>query len=277
MTQPSISNLYTYPIKSTAGIELTSSAVSEHGLIFDRHFVITDTEGKFITGRTKSKLVKVSSWIEQDVITITAANMPALHLRLNEFTPAYDTVQVWQDEIAGQQTSEQANLWFSQYLGQPCRLYFLGAQSNRPLKDYPNKLSYADGYPVLLISQGSLDDLNQRLSQRPSQAVTMAQFRPNIVVDNCPAYSEDQWHQIKIGEVLFDLAKPCSRCIFTTVDASTAARDPQREPLNTLASYRKAADKQIYFGQNLVPLNAGEIKRGDKVEIISTQTPLAFV
>ncbi|MDN3653693.1 MOSC domain-containing protein [Thalassotalea ponticola] len=272
MTIKTITNLYAYPIKSTSAIELQQAKVSDTGIDFDRYFVVTDRNGKFITGRTKAKLVLVQSHIRGKQLTISAPNTEALTLDINQFPQQYRPVSVWNDTISAQLTHEKANQWFSRLLNCECYLYFLGAESIRPLANFNNNLSYADGYPLLIISKASLRDLNQRL-QHP---VSMAHFRPNIVVDGCEPYEEDSWHTIRIGDMSLQIVKPCSRCIFTTVDPLTGVRRSNREPLTTLADYRQAHDGQVYFGQNALALQRGTLRVGDSLEVVRKQTAIQF-
>ena len=280
MSALNVKSLHIYPIKSTAGIEVSSATVEELGLSFDRRFVLSDTSGQFITGRTEPTLALVKTTLITDGITLSAPNMPNITLYYQEFTNDYQKVSVWGDDIAGQLCSIKANTWFSEYLQRPCALLFFGENSHREKK--PNtkearKIAFADGYPLLLISQASLDNLNSRLVDNNQQPVTMAQFRPNIVVDHCPAFAEDEWQHIRIGEVEFIVSKPCERCIFTTVDPEQGVKHPEQQPLQTLKSFRKSFQGEVLFGQNLIPLNQGIIKQGDKLTIVSKQTTkLAF-
>lgn len=272
MSFATVSELTTYPIKSTQGISLSHAEVDETGLELDRHFVITDLMGKFITGRTKAKLVLVTSAKTDTGLILNAPSMPSFNIDYALLSKNYNSVTVWNDTINGQYGYKMLDDWFSAYLASPCRVYYLGEKSQRLVKNHDNKLSFADGFPFLLLSTASLASLNGRL---PSP-VTMAQFRANIVVDGCLPFAEDEWHKIQIGEVKFELVKPCSRCIFTTVNNQTGERDLSREPINTLKSFRQAKDREVYFGQNMIALNKGVINVGDKVEVISTQTPLTF-
>lgn len=126
--------------------------------------------------------------------------------------------------------------------------------------------------PLLLIFQASLDDLDRRLVA----AVQMAQFRPNLVLKGGEPFAEDGWQRIRIGEVVFEVTKPCSRCVLTTIDPHSAKADADNQPLATLARYRQAYDGQVYFCQNLVTLNRGKISLYDKVEVLQTRPALVY-
>ena len=260
------------------GISLPHANINELGLAFDRRFVISDSSGQFITARTEPTLCLVATTLTEQGITLSAANMPAITLRYKDFSNQYQNVTVWGDEIAAQHCSTAASAWFSDYLQRPCRLLYFGEASSRVRNvntDKARKLAFADGYPLLLISQASLDDLNQRLLANNQQTVSMAQFRPNIVVDNCLPFAEDGWQYIRIGDMEFKVSKPCERCIFTTVNPENGIIDAQQQPLSTLKTYRQTSNGEVLFGQNLIPLTTGHIKQGDKLAVISQQkTPL---
>jgi uncharacterized protein YcbX/ferredoxin len=279
MPTVSVSNLHIYPIKSTRGISLPSAFIDELGLAFDRRFVVSDNSGQFITARTEPTLCLVETDITEHGIKLSAPNMPTLSLTYKTFSSKYQTVTVWDDDIAGQLCSAEANKWFSDYLQRPCRLLFFGEDSNREKKtntDDARKVAFADGYPLLLISQASLDDLNERLVDNNQQTVTMAQFRPNIVVDNCLPFAEDGWQYIRIGEIEFKVSKPCERCIFTTVNPNNGIVDAQQQPLRTLKTYRQLNTGEVLFGQNLIPLTSGRINKGDKLTISKSRNPPIF-
>jgi len=279
MSVTKVSSLHIYPVKSTAGISLPHSKVEELGLTFDRRFIVSDLSGQFITARTEPTLCLVKTNLIDHRLEISAPNMPTLTLSYEEFTKQYQKVTVWGDEVSGQLCSNSANAWFSEYLQRPCKLLFFGQDSHRerkPNTDNARKVAFADGYPLLLISQSSLDDLNSRLGDNQQQAVSMTQFRPNIVVDNCLPFAEDTWLRIRIGEVEFKVSKPCERCIFTTVNPQSGDKHLQQEPLRTLKSFRRNHNGEVLFGQNLIPLNSGKISQGDKLTIITKQKPPLF-
>ncbi len=265
-----------YPIKSTAAIDLSNSWVDELGLSFDRRFVLTNMNGQFITARTAPKLCLIQANITPYGFMLTAPDMPALAINYQDFSTDYQQVNIWGEQVNGQASHQDHHLWFSRYLDSPCKLLYFSKQSQRinPLtKKNGAPTAFADGYPLLLISQASLDDLNQRCQD----SITMQQFRPNIVVDNCLPYEEDTWSHIRIGEVEFEIKKPCSRCIFTTINPSTASKHSQQEPLTTLKNYRQVGSGDILFGQNVTPLNLGQIKLNDTVTILSKQSGPDFI
>jgi len=279
MSATKVSSLHVYPIKSTAGISLPFAKVDELGLAFDRRFVLSDLSGQFITARTEPKLCLVHSKLIENGLSLSAANMSELRLCYEKFSNEYENVTVWGDEIDGQLCSTEANAWFSDYLQRPCQLLFFGTKSHRERKKNTNKarkVAFADGYPLLLISQASLDDLNARLKKNQQQTVSMAQFRPNIVVEDCLPFAEDSWQHVRIGDVEFKVSKPCERCIFTTVNPITGEKHAELQPLTTLKSYRQTPDGEVLFGQNLIPLNSGELKLGDELVVLSKKDKPSF-
>lgn len=276
MTNPALQNITIYPIKSSTGINLSTSWVEELGLAFDRRFVVTSLNGEAITARTHPHLCLVQTNLTTHGLILTAPDMPALTIDYHKMSTQYKDVKVWNDTIKGQLCDDQINRWFSLYLKTPCTLLFFGEGSTRFVKNRNTQVGFADGYPLLLISQASLDHLNSRLPSSVSK-ISMAQFRPNIVVNHCDAFAEDTWQHIRIGEVEFEISKPCTRCIFTTIDPVTAEKHARMEPLNTLKKFRQLDNGELLFGQNLVALNQGQIKQGDPVEIIAKQSAPNFI
>ncbi len=277
MGSPSLQSLHVYPIKSAAGIALSKSWVDDFGLSFDRRFVITDANGQFITARTEPTLCLINVNLSEHGLVLTAPDMPTLHISYQKLSPTYKTVTVWADDIQAQYGHEDYDLWFSQYLHKPCQLLYFGERSQRLVSNSQKQVAFADGYPLLLISQASLDDLNSRMSLPTHQKISMSQFRPNIVVDDCNAFAEDSWKHIRIGEVEFEVAKPCSRCVFTTINPNNAELNQQQEPLRTLKNYRQVASGDVMFGQNLIALNQGSIKQGDEIIILKKQSSPTFI
>lgn len=260
-----LTDIYIYPIKSVKAIKLSASQVEEKGLSFDRRYLLVDPQGKFITGRTHPQLTQIAIQFSQMQLQVSAPNMPALTIDPKVFSTTMQNVQVWSDNIQAQHCHNNYDQWFSDYLQTPCQLLFFSEQTQRLIKNRESQVSFADGYPLLLINQASVDFLNSRLAD----PVTPLHFRPNIVVNGDFPFVEDSWSRIKIGEVEFEVSKPCSRCQFTNVDPQTGLADSQ-EPLTTLAQFR-FHQGNIDFGQNLIPLNSGIIREGDELQVLSTQ------
>lgn len=265
MSDINLSAINVYPIKSTAGIALDRSYVETSGLSFDRRFILSDPAGDFISARKYPQMLHFRTALLPDGLYVIAPDGDSIAIHIPEFFQNYRQVNVWGTEINAQLCGMQFDEWFSNKLDVECQLLYFGEQSERGTPRYPEKpVSFADGYPLLLISEASLDDL----SQRADKQFDMRQFRPNIVVNGCSPFAEDGWRTIKIGEVIFDVVKPCTRCVMTTYHPDTLERMPKSEPLKTLASYRRNDKGEVEFGQNIIPRNEGIIQLGDQIELI---------
>jgi uncharacterized protein len=262
---PTLTAIHIYPVKSCRGITLTSAQLEVWGLRFDRNWMVVTPEGKFLTQREVPRLALVEAIPQPAGLQLNALGQPSLLVPSSPPDSAVE-VEVWGDWCWATDQGDAAAAWFSQVLDRPCRLVQMGQGYDRPVNPLglPDaQVSFADAYPLLLISEASLADLNQRLPE----AIPMNRFRPNLVVSGCDAYAEDSWRRIRINQIIFDVVKPCERCVITTTDQTTALRQG-REPLATLATYRKVKGGVI-FGQNLVHRGRGEIQVGSPVEVLS--------
>ncbi|KJG38310.1 flavodoxin [Photobacterium angustum] len=264
---PQLSQLNVFPVKSIAGISQSKVWVEKQGISFDRRFMVATLSGDMITARKSPKMVKVKAALIADGIVLSYEDKACLVLKYAQFDMAEASSTVWGDTFIAYTTTEQANAWFSDVLGQPVQLLFTGEQSNRLRPKISQNVSFADGYPLLVISEASLQALNERSSEHH----TMDQFRTNLVVSNTEAFAEDGWKRIRIGEVEFEAVKPCARCILTTVDPKSATFSESKEPLVTMAKFRADETGNVYFGQNLVARNEGIISVGDTIEILETK------
>lgn len=261
---PLLSQINIYPVKSVGGISLSSSWVEKQGLCFDRRFMVALSDGAMVTARKYPNMVKVSSSLLPTGIIFTYPGMAPLKLEYTSFKLQQTPATVWKDNFAAYTTTDEADDWFSQVLDQRVELLFTGEQSNRVREKLGHNVSFADGYPLLIISQGSLDELNRRSSETHS----MEQFRTNLVVGSDEPFIEDSWKRIKIGEVEFEAVKPCERCILTTVDVEKGKFRESKEPLNTFSRFRANERGGVFFGQNLVAKNEGMIRTGDEIEVL---------
>lgn len=265
-----IESLHVYPIKSIAGVARQICEVNARGLAHDRRYLLIDTNGQFITGRTQPDLVLVSAREHGDGWQIDAPQMPPLNLTAPNANTQQVPLRIWRDDVSGTPVSRQADLWFSDYLGTDCRLVYQHTADVRIVHPATgtrdtDEVSFADGYPVLLIGSASLTDLNRKLTT----PVAMSRFRTNIVASTSDAFEEDSWRRIRIGKVEFDVVKRCARCVFTTVDPLSGQRDAAGEPLATLRSYRlDKAERGVMFGVNLVPRDSGAIETGAPIEVL---------
>ncbi|MDA9556508.1 YcbX family protein [Vibrio sp.] len=257
-----------FPIKSTAGIELSRALVELQGLNFDRRFMVSDSRGDMVTARKYPEMVNVEATPTESGLYITAPNKEALHLTIKEFDLEIACATVWSDQFPAYTTTKEADAWFSEYLGMDVELLYTGQESRRIRQKLGHNVSFADGYPLLVISEGSLKALNQRSSEQHS----MSQFRTNLVVSGAP-FIEDTWKRFRIGEVEFEVVKPCERCIMTTIDTPKAAFRPSKEPLTALSTFRANNHGSVFFGQNVVAKNRGVIHQHDEVEVLEYKEP----
>lgn len=263
-----VQDIYVYPVKSIGGIRHEKASALQRGFMFDRRWMLVDEDDKFISQRVEHKLALLQTELQLNTLSIFHKHNrdQRISFTINEPLKNDVKVSVWDDIVVGAHLSNDIDLWFSDYLEKTCKLVFMPENGIRPIDEkYAQNnehVSFADAFPYLLISQASLDDLNSRL-QNP---VPMDRFRPNLVVADSEAFEEDSWDKIRIGEVYFKVAKPCVRCILTTVDQQTGSRGT--EPLFTLSKYR-TLDNKVLFGQNLIALNEGNVSVNDAVEIIS--------
>lgn len=266
----SLTEIYIYPIKSTKGIGLPQAIVEEKGLKDDRRYMVVDLEGKFITGRTHPQLTQVNIEFSKKGLYLSAPKQPSLYVQPEQFSQQTLDVEIWDDALQAQHCNEECDQWFTNFLKEPCKLVYFSENTSRCVKNKQTQVSFADGYPLLLINQSSVDHLNTLLDK----PVTALNFRPNILIKGDLPFIEDSWARIKIGEVEFEVSKPCSRCNFTNVDPKTGIADIE-QPFKTLAQFR-FHDGDVDFGQNLIPLNEGIIRSGDKVQVLQSQQPRAY-
>jgi uncharacterized protein YcbX/ferredoxin-NADP reductase len=259
-----LSQINVYPAKSVAGVSLSCSWVEKQGLSFDRRFMIALEDGGMVTARKYPQMVLVTSTLHPNGIIFNFKDKAPLKVFYADLANKETRAQVWNDEFSAYTTTQEANQWFSEILGQHVELLYTGEQSNRVREKLGHNVSFADGYPLLIISSGSLDELNRRSSEQHS----MDQFRTNLVVQSKEPFVEDSWKRIKIGEVEFEAVKPCERCVLTTVNVESGNFRTSREPLNTLSTFRANERGGVFFGQNLVARNEGLIRVGDTIEVL---------
>lgn len=248
-----------YPVKSMGGISAGSGIIRPEGLPHDREWLLTGPDGSFITARKFPQLLLWRAEPFSDGLKLTAPDGDCLSVSLADFGQSAD-VTVWKDTFSARCGNREADGWLGGKLGTVCRLNYLGGRSGRVLAYTQKPLSFADGAPYLLASSASLAALNASL-ERP---VEMRRFRANLVIDGGSAYEEEGWKRIRIGRVEFELFKSCTRCVMTTVDLLSGKKDPQQQPLKTLAETRGAV-----FGMNMVPLGEGRLAVGDEVVVLA--------
>lgn len=269
---PRLTGINRYPIKSCRGHAVPFAVVWPWGLDGDRRWMLVNEAGRAVTAREYPQLVLVNPRLTADGLLVEAPGADPLWVR----TPAEGAhLRVWLrgSEVLATAAAEQAHAWFSAVVGTPVRLVYLDDPTRRrPDPRYSSDLdrvSFADGFPLLLASEDSLAALNALIANGPNTAegpVPMARFRPNLVVAGAPAWAEDRWRMLQIGVASFRVAKGCSRCVLTTIDPETATRG--KEPLSTLARHRRW-DGRAWFAVNLIPCGSGAtIRLGDEVKIV---------
>lgn len=261
-----LSEIYVYPIKSLPGIRLDAAMVTEKGLQHDRRWMLVDNERNFITIRKERLLTQF--YIEQaslgyDVQTDFHKSSIQIPFELDEGEEL--KVNIWGDEVVALEGKQGWNDWFSEALRKSVTLVYMPEKTQRPIKEkwQVNKesVSFADGYPYLVVGQTSLDRLNQKLDS----PIDIHRFRPNLVIKNGEAYEEFYWKDFRVGDIHFKGLKPCERCVVTTIDVKTG--EAGLEPLKTLAAQK--IDNKVVFGQHSLALSEGQIKVGDEIVIIN--------
>jgi uncharacterized protein YcbX len=259
--EPRVSALYVYPVKACRGIRVDSARVVARGFEHDRRYMIVDPGGRFVTQRELPELALVTTSIEAGGIVLRHAGHPECALPFEHDSAEVLEVSVWSHSGPALR-HEPGSAWLSAVLGRPVDLVFMPESHRRavnPERSRPGDVvSFADGYPFLVISEASLADLNSRLET----PLVMERFRPNIVVSGVEPFAEDAWQHVRFGSVRFRGVKRCDRCSVTTVDPDTGVRD--KEPLRTLATYRRE-DGKVWFGMNLIHDGGGTLAVGDRV------------
>jgi len=255
-----LTGLTVYPIKSAAGIAAETWPVDEFGLRHDRRWMLVDESGDALTQRDCPRLALVRPVIEGDRLFVTAPGSPPLDLPLAPPGAVTTMVTVWDDRCVAWWMGERAARWFSEAVGTTCSLVYMPDSTIRPADPAyapPGvRVSFADGFPFLMISEASLDDLNRRLAT----PLPMNRFRPNLVIGGGDAFVEDGLRAFRIGALELEVVKPCARCVLTTTDQDTATRGP--EPLRTLAAFRRSGGK-VLFGQNVLHRSTGRLSVGE--------------
>jgi uncharacterized protein YcbX len=267
-----VSAINVYPVKGMAGGQADEALVEPWGLLDDRRWMIVDASGRFLTQRTLPRMATIRATITPGGVSLSLPRAGRIDVPTPGAGAAYLPVLVWRDTLAASLAGDAAHAWVSVAIGQPCRLVHMHDTSARPINPAHGRpgetTSLADAYPVLLTSLASLADLNARLAH----PIPIDRFRGNIVVDGAPPWAEDTWRRIRIGGATFRVAKPCDRCIVTTIDQATGERPDRAEPLRTLGTFRHDA-RGLMFGQNLIPETLGRIAVGDAVEVLASGPP----
>ncbi len=277
-----LSEINIYPIKSLKGIGLTEAKVERRGLQYDRRWMLVDDKDIFFTQREFPKMATITVELAENGLKVSADGFEDLFVPYQPSTDEKIKVRVWQSICDASLSENKINGWFSEALKTNCRLVYMPDESERkvnPLFNHNDDIvSFADGYPFLIIGENSLSDLNSRLESE----IPMNRFRPNFVVQGSDSFAEDNWKKLSIGNTIFRTTKSCERCVITTVDQNKGFFTG-KEPLKTLANYRLAKDifpnnfesfslnkNAVIFGQNLIAENFEEsVKIGDEITVLA--------
>eukprot|EP00514_Thraustochytrium_sp_LLF1b_P011741 CAMPEP_0184561192 /NCGR_PEP_ID=MMETSP0199_2-20130426/47314_1 /TAXON_ID=1112570 /ORGANISM="Thraustochytrium sp., Strain LLF1b" /LENGTH=356 /DNA_ID=CAMNT_0026958503 /DNA_START=23 /DNA_END=1093 /DNA_ORIENTATION=- len=273
--QRKISQLFVYPVKSMRGVSLKSATLEKEGLKYDRRWVVVDHRGTFLSQRTHGQLAMLSARVVQDpngkdileIQSEVTKESILVPIDVSEAARRKEKIRIWDDEVHGAYDQGDAiAVWLEKKLVKPdIRLVYMGADCERPISEKyrltdQDRTAFNDGFPMLVLSQASLNDLNRRIfvsakekGETPKH-YSVARFRPNIVLSGCEPFEEDTFTSVTIGGkgVTLRVVKPCPRCKMTTIDPKTGKGGLlTMEPYVTLASYR-SRDENVYFGQNTI-------------------------
>lgn len=259
-----LTEIWIYPIKSMGGIRVPSAKVAEKGLMYDRRWMLIDSENNFITQREHHSMAFFKINISAEGFEINFKSDFSFLPFQPPLEPTHIQAKIWDDEVIVQEVNITLSNWFSKKIGIDCKLVQFPEANSRLIdaryRIKNENVSLADGYPMLIIGQSSMDDLNARMTS----PLPMHRFRPNLVFTGGKPYEEDTWRNFSVGKNRMIGVKPCARCVLTTVDQQTAQAG--KEPLATLATYRRKENK-IYFGQNVIAVDYDEIFEGDFISL----------
>ena len=271
-----ITQLFVFPIKSCRGIAMPALQVQGCGAEWDRRWMLVDEDGVFLSQRQLARMTLIQTVLDGDGLRVSlssvdgAPSLSSVGFSKADFASSSRIrVRVWRDTCEALVGPDWLNDWFSSALARSCRIVWMDEQLQRPVNpEYAGKgetVSFADGFPYLMANTASVQDLNRHLSQ----GIDVERFRPNLVVGGQVPWEEDHWWGIEVGTVRFQLVKPSSRCVIPSIDPETGIKQP--EVFKTLQQQRKGEDGQVYFGHNLLPLNSGQIRVGDPVQVIGPE------
>ena len=275
-----LAELTLYPIKSCGGIALQEASITPSGLasglIHDREWMAVDSQGQFITQRTHPAMATITPSIEQNEMVLRAPGMTALAIPL-ERAGDHGTsmeVRVWKDHLPAIDSGNAAANWFSTILREDCRLVRFASHAKRVAspkwtRGMEATTLFSDSFPFLVLSQASLDDLNEKLLAEGREALPMNRFRPNIVIAGVPAYAEDRTQSLQAGDVILELVRPCQRCPIPSIDQMTGLAGPN--PNDILKTYHTSEllNNAVTFGMHAIVLSGeGALLRvGQTIEV----------
>lgn len=255
--------LRVHPVKGAQGFDVDEMEFDETGPRLDRRWMVVRPDGRFVSQRDTHELATVQATVAGSDLILKAPGAETVAVPVSPERERVG-VQVWDSVLRVHGVSRAADAWLSEVLGAPRRLVHIGEDDVRPTDPTyasGHRVGFADGFPALLVSRGSVAEIARRVGRE----IPMERFRPNIMVGGDEPHEEDTWRRFTIGEMHFSGVKLCTRCKVTTLDQKTGDRDRDREPLRTLATYRHLKDK-VYFGLNVIHHGTGRIRVGDPAE-----------
>lgn len=263
-----LSEIWAYPIKSLGGVSLATSTVLESGLALDRRFMLVNEDNEFMTQRQLPAMATLGTKIHENCISVFEKSNPTNKIQI-PFTFESEqsvTASIWESRVDSMVASQTYNEWFSDYFRKSVRLVRMNNEEMRNRKlsvaPYKTEMSYADGYPFLVLSKSSVAQLNAELMELGESVVDIRQFRANLIVDECQAFEEDYLDSFKVGDCHFNMVKPCARCQVITVNQDTGL--PSKQPLKHLAKTRNSGNKVI-FGMNAAFVSGSTLNVGDEI------------
>ncbi len=268
-----VSQLNIYPIKSLGGISMPSVNITDRGFEYDRRWMLIDANSNFLTQREFAVMALLQVELANDGLKVFHKHDKNDFIKI-PFTPQKSeriATNIWGVLCQPLLVSDEADKWFSEKLQATCRLVYMDDDTHVMINEQYNisnsLTSFSDGFPILMISEASLADLNSKATE----SVLMNRFRPNIVISGAGAFEEDGMKEFVINGITFYGAKPSARCTITTINQSTGEKG--KEPLKTLATYRSLNNK-IYFGENVIAASIGSINVGNEITILKTKETL---
>ncbi len=267
-----VSSLHIYPVKSLGGFAVPRAQLTDRGFALDRRWMLTDAEGNFLSQRECPAMALLQTRISSEGLEIHSRLEEVAPLQISTETPSGSPVNatLWGRTCAALPVSAEADDWFSRQLGKTCRLLYMPDETRLRIDEKYNPgdflTSFSDGFPLLMISEASLEKLNSRCSI----PVSLERFRPNLVIRGCAAHDEDRMALFSIGSIRFRGVKPSARCQVTTIDPITGEKG--KEPLQTLSAYRRSGNR-VLFGENVIAEDTGFIRVGDSVTIQEWKAP----
>jgi len=270
-----VSSLHIYPIKSCAGIALEQMNLGVHGPDYDREWMLAHQEGGrwfYTSQREIPKLALIQPLLEDGNLVVRAPSQPDLTLPISLMPADKLEVVIWKDTVTGAVYSPEVSAWFSRFLDTDIRLVRMPEQKRAVTPEFANPpatTTFTDGFPLLLATTASLENLNLRMAENGTEPMEMRRFRPNIVVEGSSGWAEDHWKHMQINSISFDIVKPCGRCVITTVEPSLGKVIDPHEPLSTLNKFRRNQAGKLIFGQNVIHRGMGTLHVGDGVTIVT--------